>query len=168
MNRVSDELQRRWDIARPEIAEYLEKVESKIPKGTNKNDTHHHEDNPTHNAMFKKDCTTVIGRLLPFNPFLEDSFIKVSTDIAYSEKVCAFVDSIPEIGQQQYKEFVDTRLIRCKKLVSDTITKNDFVTPAKSTAKADPKETPNPKESDFKKLRAVAYFVFLFVPRFSK
>ena len=168
MNRVSDELQRRWDIARPEIAEYLEKVESKIPKGTNKNDTHHHEDNPTHNAMFKKDCTTVIGRLLPFNPFLEDSFIKVSTDIAYSEEVCAFVDSIPEIGQQQYKEFVDTRLIRCKKLVSDTITKNDFVTPAKSTAKADPKETPNPKESDFKKLRAVAYFVFLFVPRFSK
>ena len=64
--------------------------------------------------------------------------------------MCAFVDSIPEIGQKQYKQFVDIRLIRCKKLVSDTITKNNFVTPAKSTAKGDPKKTPNPKESDFK------------------
>ena len=55
MNRASDQLQRRWEIARPEIAEYLEQVESKILKGTNKNDTHHHRDNPTHNAIFRKD-----------------------------------------------------------------------------------------------------------------
>ena len=61
-------------------------------------------------------------------------------------------------GQQQYKEFVDTRLIRCKKLLSDTITRNDFVTPGKSTAKADPKKTPTLKESDFNKLRAAALF----------
>ena len=116
MNRASDELQRRWEIGGPEIAEYLQQVESKILKGTNKNDTHHHEDNPTHNAMFRKDYATVIGRLLPFNPFLEDSFIKVGTDIAYSEEVCAFVDAIPEIGQKQYKEFVDTRLSDARNL----------------------------------------------------
>ena len=48
VNRVYDVLQRRWEIAGPEIAEYLEQVESKILKGTNRNDTHHHEDNPTH------------------------------------------------------------------------------------------------------------------------
>ena len=40
---------------------------SKILKGINKNDTHHHEDNPVHNAMFRKDFTTVTGRLLPVN-----------------------------------------------------------------------------------------------------
>ena len=80
-----DDLQKGWEIARPEIAEYLQQVESKIFKGTNKNDTHHHEDNSTQNAMFRKDYTTVIGRLLPINPFLEDSFTKVGTDIAYSE-----------------------------------------------------------------------------------
>ena len=106
MNRASDELQRRWEIGGPEIAEYLQQVESKILKGTNKNDTHHHEDNPTHNAMFRKDYATVIGRLLPFNPFLEDSFIKVGTDIAYSEKVYAFIDSIPEIGQNSIKNLL--------------------------------------------------------------
>ena len=106
--------------------------------------------------MFRKDYATVIGRLLPINPFLEDSFIKIGTDIAYSEEVRAFVDTMSEIGQKQYKEFVDTRLIRCKKLVSNTITKNNFVTPAKSTAKTDPKKTSALKESDFNKFRAAA------------
>ena len=114
-------------------------------KCTNKNDAHHDEDNPTYNAMFRKDYTSVIGRLLPINPFLEDLFFKVKADVSYSGEVCAFVESIPEVGQKQYKEFVDTRLIRCKKLVSDTITKNIFATPAKSTAKADPKKLPTLK-----------------------
>ena len=47
---------------------------------------------------------------------------------------------------------------RCKKLVSDIIQKNNFVTPAKSTAKADPNKTPTLKESDFSKLRVAALF----------
>ena len=45
-----------------------------------------------------------------------------------------------------------------KKLVCDTTTKNNFVTPAKSVAKADPQKTPTLKESDFNKLRAAALF----------
>ena len=49
--------------------------------------------------MFGKNYTTIVGKLLPVNPFLEDSLI--GADIAYSEKVCAFIDSIPELGQQQ-------------------------------------------------------------------
>ena len=89
---------------------------------------------------------------------MEGSFIKVGTDIACSEEVCAFIDAIREIGQKQYREFVDTRLVRCKKLVSDTVTKNSFVTPAKSTAKAEPKKTSTLKEPDFNKLRAAALF----------
>ena len=117
MNGACNELQRRWGIAGPKIFEYLEQVESKILKGTNKNDTHHHEDNPTHNAMFRKDYATVIGRLLPVNPFLEDSFIKVGTDIAYSEEVRAFVDAIPEIGQKQYKDARNLFLIQLRKII---------------------------------------------------
>ena len=69
-----------------------------ILEGTNQNKSHHLEDNPN-NAMFMKDYTTVIGRLVSSIPVLEDSFIKVGTDIAYSEEVCTFVDSIPEVGQ---------------------------------------------------------------------
>ena len=123
----------------------------------NKSGTHHHEHNPTHNAIFRKNYTTVIGRLLPDNSFLEDSFIKAGTDIAFSEEVCAFINAIPEIGQKQYKEFGDTRLIRCKKL-SNAITKNNCATPAKSTAKADPQKRSTRKESDFNKLRTASVF----------
>ena len=59
---------------------------------------------------------------------------------------------------KQHKEFVDTWLIRCKIFVSDTTTKNNFVTPAKSTAKTDPKKTSTLKESDFNKLKPAALF----------
>ena len=99
---------------RAEIAVYLEQVVKKILKGANKNEIHHHDDNPTLNAFFRKDYTTVVRKLLSINAFLDDSFIKVGKGIRYSEEVCAFVDSIPKVDQQQSKEFIDTRLIRCK------------------------------------------------------
>ena len=53
---------------------------------------------------------------------------------------------------KQYEEFVDTRLIRCKKsLFLIQLRKIILLTPAKSTAKVDPKKTPPLKESDFNK-----------------
>ena len=100
VNRANDQLQRNWEVTEPEIAKYLEQVESKIHKGSNQKDTHHHDDNATYNPVFRKDYTTVIAILLPINPFLEDLFIKVGTNIAYSDEVPAFDDSILEVGQQ--------------------------------------------------------------------
>ena len=91
--------------------------------------------------MFRKDYTTVIGKLLPRNPFLEDSFIKkVGTDIAYSEEVCAFFDSIPEVVQNSIKNLLMHGLSDAKKLVSDTITKNNFVNSCQINSKSRPKE----------------------------
>ena len=52
--------------------------------------------------MFRKDHTTVTGRWLLTNQFLKDSFIKVRADIVYSEEVCDFVDSKPEVVQKHY------------------------------------------------------------------
>ena len=34
-----------------------------------------------HNAIFRKDYTILVGRLHPFNPFFEDSSIKIGADI---------------------------------------------------------------------------------------
>ena len=113
---ASDKLQSRWEIAGPKIEENLRQVESKILKDTNQNDTPNHKHNPKHNAMLRKDYTTIIGRMLPINPFLEDSFIKVGSGITYSEKLRAFVDSIPEVRQQMRKKFVDRRLLKCPKM----------------------------------------------------
>ena len=44
------------------------------------------------------------------------------------------------------------------RLIFDTTRKNNFVTPAKSTTKADSKKTHTLKESDFNKLRVAALF----------
>ena len=87
VNRANGDLQRRWEIAGPEIAEYLGQIESKILKGTKSSDRHHHEDNPTHNAMFLNDHNTVMRRLLPVNPFMENSFVKIGTNLEYNEQV---------------------------------------------------------------------------------
>ena len=94
VNRVSDELQRTREIARPEFVKYEEQAESKMFRDTNQNYTYYHEDNHTENTLFRKDYTNVVGRLLSVNLVLKDSFVKVGTDIAYSKEVRAFVDSI--------------------------------------------------------------------------
>ena len=49
------ELWKRWVTdqvgdRRAQIAEYLKRLQSKIPKGTNQNDPHNHEHNPIHNV----------------------------------------------------------------------------------------------------------------------
>ena len=79
--------------------------------------------------MCRKDYITVTGRLLPSNPLLEKSVIKkVGTDIAYSEEVCAFVDPIPELGQNSIKNLLIHGFSDANKLFSDfTVTKNNFV-----------------------------------------
>ena len=100
------------------------------------------EDNATENAMFQKDYTAVIRRLLPSNPFLEDSFIKVRTDIAYSEEVCAFVDSILKIDQNCIKNLLIHGLSNAKNLFLIQLQKIILLTPAMSTAKTDLKKMP--------------------------
>ena len=76
MNRENDNLQRRWEIAGPEVAEYLENAEGKLKKGDDTNITLPHH-NPSHNKMFMKDSAIIIERLMAVNPFMEELFIKV-------------------------------------------------------------------------------------------
>ena len=106
----------------------------------------HLGDNPTNNAMFGKDYITTTGRLLPSNPFMEDSCIKVGTDIAYnSEEVCVFVDSVPEVGQNSIRNLLIHGLSDTKYLiVSDTITKKNFVNLCQVNSKSRPKENTYP------------------------
>ena len=101
--------------------------------------------------MFRKDYTTTTGRLLPSNPFSEDSFIKVGTDIAYSEELCAFVDSTPEVGQNSIKNLLIHGLSDVENLFLIQLQKLILLTLSKSTGKSDPKKTPTLKESDFNK-----------------
>ena len=125
VNRTDDDIQRRWEISGPEIAQYLENAENIMTKNKkNTNNTQaHHEDNPSHNILFSKESATITSRLKAINPFLEKKFVVFGTNAEFSEKVHQFAKQIPDVGQTQYEEFVKTRLITCQKRVSDTIKK---------------------------------------------
>ena len=100
VNRAKDDLQRRWEVAGPEIVEYLENVEKKLKPEKTEGIQPHHEDNPSMNSMYIKDSTLITGRLMAVNPFLEDSFVKLGTKKKFSEEVSQFVNVIPDIGKR--------------------------------------------------------------------
>ena len=57
-----------------------------------------------------------------------------------------------KLGQKQYEQFVDSRLIKCQQFVSDKIKKNNFVTTGKSDTKQTVKDSVSLKDADFNKL----------------
>ena len=87
-------LPRRWEIAGPEIADFLDHVECEL-KGSNSTETHHHEDNPCCNAMFVKESSVVLSRLLHINPFLRGTFGMIGTSFKYDESVQEFMRAVP-------------------------------------------------------------------------
>ena len=68
VNRADENLQRRWEIAGPEIADFLENIENDMRDSTS-SDANHHEDSPSHNSTFLKESSVVMSPLLPLNPF---------------------------------------------------------------------------------------------------
>ena len=86
------------EIAGPKIAKYLEQDKSKTLKSKNWNDTYHHEDNPTHIAMFTEDYTTIAGTLFPISPLLEESTSSEQT--LHIVRRCVLIgDFMLEVGQ---------------------------------------------------------------------
>ena len=153
VNRADEDLQRRWEVAGPEIAEYLEDVEKEMFGMDEVCSLFHNDDSPSHNAMFRKDYSTIIFRLIPVNPFMEEHFVKVGTNVRFTKD--DYVRKIPDIGQIRCEEFVETRLTKCQKLVSDSIEKNEFTTPSKSIKKKAEIHSSVLTDTELNRLRAV-------------
>ena len=98
--------------------------------------------------MFLKECTVVTSRFKAVNPFLKRGFSKLGSDVLFDEGVYRFVDIIPEVGQAQYEEFVQSRLIKGKQNVSDPLKKNSFITPSTRLKSIKKKLVPTVKETD--------------------
>ena len=155
VNRSDESLQRRWEIAGPEIALYLQYIEENIFKSESSDKVFsHHEDNPSHNRIFLKDCAIITARLKAVNPFMEEAFVNAGTSCKYNNNVHAFVKSIPDIGQTKYEEFVENQLVKGKLRVSDTIKKKNFETPLTKQKKTPGKKIIALTEADFNKLRS--------------
>ena len=59
--------------------------------------------------------------------------------------MCAFVGSIPEVGQQQYKKLLNTQLISCKKPASEVNCRKLFCKFSQVNGKSKPKENSYPE-----------------------
>ena len=69
------------------------------------------DSNPSQNKPFFKDSVVMTSRLLSINPFLREAVCKSRTNVKFSENVYKFVELIPGAGQQQYEDFVYSRLL---------------------------------------------------------
>ena len=128
VNRVNEEVQRRWEIAGPEISEYLENVEEYLHPSKNAQENHH-EDSVSANKWFCDDYMIIKPRLMHNNPFEADAFVRVGTNYTFPKAVVEYAKLIPDIGNQQYEEFTRERLIYGQKAVSDRIKLSRFALP---------------------------------------
>ena len=133
----------RWMVSAPEIARLIAEFESlqdAIKTNQSKGpDIYHHEQVKSVQGKFqtlvKVEAMETFG-----NPFKENSgdvLVLDTKDIA-SEQVVATVNGIENAGQQQFQMFLEERLVKHKKEVTDVIKLNKFAlfsNPRKSPSK---------------------------------
>ena len=116
---------RRWMIAGPEVARMVEEFEQ-IEECSEKK---HHEQTPAVQKTFVTNIGNVISTLEEFgNPFAIDSgpLASLQSKVIASDMVVNTVKKIRSIGQQQYKNFVNERLINRTVALQAPIKRNKF------------------------------------------
>ena len=114
---------RRWMVAGPETARVVNKFESTF-EATKPSDKRHHEQVPSVQKAFSNDVQGLISVLEEIgNPFMEDStqLIALDTKQIMPECVVQAIKTAKQKGQSQYDQFVEERLVKCSKAITDTI-----------------------------------------------
>ncbi|XP_078492496.1 uncharacterized protein LOC144748319 [Ciona intestinalis] len=122
----------RWMLAGPEVARIVGEFEVSMLTSSEKHGStlyRHHEQTLSVQQEFEKQVrslTLVIGEM--GNPYLEESedLLVLDTRDIMSEKVIKTVKSIEKAGDQQYRRFLEERILKKDKLISDPIPKNKF------------------------------------------
>ncbi len=123
----------RWMIAGPEIARLVNEFDEHCVGNSAK----HHEQSVGVQAEFRKDVFELTGVVQDMgNPFLDDGddLVTLDTKVVMDSSLIQTLQTIESIGQAQYEEFVQERLVQCEKPLTDTIPKNNlalFVTTPK-------------------------------------
>jgi len=114
---------RRWMVAGPEIARAVNEFESayEVQKPAN---TCHHEQVPSVQKAFAKDVQNLIEVIDEMgNPFREDStdLVVLDTKEIVPKSVLEAVSAAKEKGQSMYVTYVEERLTKRSKAITDTI-----------------------------------------------
>jgi hypothetical protein len=118
-------------VAGPEVArlimEFEEDEVSSTPKAKQDKEGHHHEQQPGVQFAFVKDVKALTAVIQEMgNPFLEESndLLVLDTKDIMDESVTKTVRKVEAVGQEQYVTFVDERLSKCVKPITETLPKN--------------------------------------------
>ena len=115
----------KWMIGGPEIARLVKNFNNEQHGAMNK----HHEDTDAHENKFRKDvknfkeCVAELG-----NPFNEDdnSLVQIMSRTVMNNSSLESVKNAKKIGEDQYEEYVQERLVKCEKSIHLTIQKNNL------------------------------------------
>lgn len=134
----------RWMASGPEIARAIAEFESAHVISENKSkdsDLRHHEEVYSAQKSFQNQVKALVEAIESMgNPFAEassDMLVLDTKEIACG-KVIETVKTIEKVGQEQLDSFVEERLVKRNKAVTDTIKRNNlplFSNPRKSPTK---------------------------------
>ena len=117
---------RRWMVAGPELARMVEEFEGVISASESQN---HHENKPAIQSAFAKDVVSLVSSFeelgSPFKETGEDLIALHAKDVM-NEDVVRAVRTARQLGEQQFKAFLEERLEDKTKLLTDTLKKNNL------------------------------------------
>ena len=129
---------RRWMVAGPEVARIIVEFEDHA-NITQEVDKHlHHEQYCSAQQKFQKDVSSLITVFEEFgNPFLEkgQDLLVLDTRDIMDKSVGKTVQEIEAIGEDQYKVFIEERLEKCEKPITEPIIKNKLALFSRTTVK---------------------------------
>ena len=115
----------RWLICGPEISRLLDEFES-----TNEGVNHvreHHDFSDCVQSIFHKEVKSLLPALGDVgNPFDDDSsdLLDLETNIAVPETIAQNLYKLENVGEKQFRDFIEQRVWKRSVLLSDTISKN--------------------------------------------
>ena len=117
----------RWMVSGPELSRMVEEFESSLK--TTKNDKKHHEQTPAAQSKFLKDVQNLISAFEESgNPFLDKSneLTALHTKDVMDDAVVKSVKNVKDVGEKQFKSFVNERLVERKLAISEPLKKNNL------------------------------------------
>ena len=117
----------KWAVAGPTICDIL-KTSDSVEANVNEL-LHHHEDTKTFEVKFQKDKNAFTNAIEDLgNPFLEEEpqLVHIVTKQLLDEKASKSIKNAKDIGEHQFKAFVEQRLTEGTSSIYDTIKKNNL------------------------------------------
>ena len=137
---------RRWMVAGPEVARIVVEFEEYANIAQEDGKHLHHEQYCSVQRTFQKDVNSLIAVFEEFgNPFLEkgQDLLVLDTRDIMDNSVEKTVQEIEAIGEDQYKRFIEERLEKCEKPITEPIIKNKLSLFSKPTIKHHPTRQQN-------------------------